>query len=84
MYIHLGDETIIRVAEIVAIFDIAIESTSKLTKQYTTRAIEDKRAEIIKDGAIKSIVVTKDKIYFSPISSITLKKRANQHLVIEL
>ena len=44
MYIHLGGEKIIRSSELVAIFDISIEKSSKVSKQYVTHAKQEKTA----------------------------------------
>jgi hypothetical protein len=78
MYIHLGGEKIIRSAELVAIFDITIEQSSKLSKQFVAGAKKRKDVEVIGEEESKSIVVTENKVYYSPISSSTLKKRAHQ------
>ncbi len=77
MYIHLGGEKIVRSAEIIAIFDITIEQSSKLSKQFAAGARKRKDIEKIGEEEPKSIVVTEKKIYYSPISSSTLKKRAH-------
>jgi len=82
MYIHLGGEKIIRAAELVAIFDISIEQSSKLSKQFVAGAQKRKDVETIGEEEPKSIVVTKQKIYYSPISSSTLKKRAHHFVAI--
>ena len=66
MYIHLGGEKIIRAAELVAIFDISIEQSSKLSKQFVAQARKRKDVEMIGEEEAKSIVVTKQKIYYSP------------------
>lgn len=81
MYIHLGGEKIIRSSELVAIFDISIEKSSKISKQFVNNAFENKKVESIGEEEPKSIVVTKNKVYYSPISSSTLKKRANSFFV---
>lgn len=81
MYIHLGGEKIIRSSELVAIFDISIEKSSKISKQFVSNALENKKVESIGEEEPKSIVVTKNKVYYSPISSSTLKKRANSFFV---
>lgn len=81
MFIHLGGDKIIRAVELIAIFDLAVERNSKLTKQFTTHAIKEKRVETIGEEESKSLVVTLDKVYYSPISSSTLKKRANSFVV---
>ncbi|CAH1230477.1 hypothetical protein PAECIP111891_06686 [Paenibacillus allorhizoplanae] len=80
MFIHLGGEKIIRASELIAIFDISIEKSSKISKQFIGQAVKDKRTEQIGEEDCKSLVVTKSKVYYSPISSTTLKKRANQLL----
>ncbi|MFD2615255.1 extracellular matrix regulator RemB [Paenibacillus gansuensis] len=82
MFIHLGGEKIIRSSELIAIFDISIESSSKISKQFVEYAEEDKKMETIGEEEAKSIVVTRDRIYYSPISSTTLKKRANHFITM--
>ncbi|MBO2944464.1 DUF370 domain-containing protein [Paenibacillus sp. F411] len=77
MYIHLGGEKIIRSSELVGIFDVSIEKSSKVSKQFITHARQNKVVEFIGEEDPKSIVVTKGIVYYSPISSATLKKRAN-------
>jgi hypothetical protein len=41
-----------------------------------THSQQDKKLERIGEEEAKSIVVTKNTVYYSPISSSTLKKRA--------
>ncbi|WP_068778597.1 extracellular matrix regulator RemB [Paenibacillus sp. GM2] len=77
MYIHLGGEKIILSSELVAIFDISIEKSSKISKQFVTHAIQEKNVVRIGEEEAKSIVVTKNTVYYSPISSSTLKKKTN-------
>lgn len=81
MFIHLGGEKIIRASELVGIFDLSIEKTSKVTKQFTSHAEKEKKVEVIGEEECKSLVVTLEKVYYSPISSATLKKRAH-HLYV--
>jgi hypothetical protein len=78
MYIHLGGEKIIRTSQVVAIFDISIEHSSKLSRQFVAQAQKNRGVETIGEEEPKSIVVTDDRVYFSPISTSTLKKRAHQ------
>lgn len=77
MFIHLGGEKIIRANELVAIFDLSVEKSSKISKQYVQYAKKHQLIEIIGEEESKSLVVTKEKLYYSPISSTTLKKRAH-------
>ena len=69
----------IRSSELIAIFDFSIEQSSKLTKQFITEALKDKKLENKAEEA-KSIIITQDQVYYSPISSTTLKKRTEQNL----
>lgn len=78
MFVHLGGEKIVRAAELIAIFDLSIEENSKISKQFITEAAKEKRIEVIGEEESKSLVVTVGKVYYSPISSATLKKRAHQ------
>lgn len=77
MYIHLGGERVIFSSELIAIFDISIEKSSKVSKQFVTHALQGKNLVRIGEEEAKSIVVTKNMVYYSPISSATLKKKAN-------
>lgn len=78
MYIHLGGEKIVRTSQIVAIFDLSISQTSSQTLQFVANAQANRLIETIGEEEPKSIVVTEQKVYFSPISTSTLKKRARQ------
>jgi hypothetical protein len=77
MYIHLGGEKIIRTSEVVAIFDISIEQSSKLSRQFVAQAQKNRGVETIGEEEPKSIVLTEQRVYYSPISTSTLKKRAH-------
>lgn len=78
MYVHLGGERIVRAGELVAIFDISIEQSSRISRQFTAYASKRKNVEVIGEEEPKSIVITTQKVYYSPISSSTLKKRTHQ------
>jgi extracellular matrix regulatory protein B len=82
MFIHLGGEKIIRAVELIAIFDVSIEASSKISKSFIMNAVKEKNTEQIGEEEPKSVVVTIDKVYYSPISSTTLKKRAQQPLAL--
>jgi len=80
MFIHLGGEKMIRSSELVAILDLSIEKSSKISKSFITSAAKENRMEVIGEEESKSLVVTVTKLYYSPISPSTLKKRARQFL----
>lgn len=74
MFIHLGEDVIVNTKDIVAILDRQIIKSSSIINEFLT----NQKNHIIElsHGEIKSIIVTVDCIYFSPLSSHTLKKRA--------
>jgi hypothetical protein len=78
MFIHLGGDFVIRSNELIAVFDVNIETSSKISKAFFMHANKENVLESIGEEEAKSIIVTKTKVYLSPISSTTIKKRAQQ------
>lgn len=76
MYIHLGGDKVIRSRELIAIFDISNDKPSKLPKTFLTHAEQERIVEKIGDEDPKSLIVTESKLFYSPISASTLKKRS--------
>lgn len=79
IYLHLGNETVIRTDDIVAIFDIENTSVSKMTRAFLKNAEDEMRVTNVSNDLPKSFVVCEDKtgtrVYISQISPSTLKKR---------
>jgi hypothetical protein len=75
VYIHLGGEKIIRTSQIIAILDVSIEQSSDFSRQFVEEAQKNRKVEMIGEEAPKSIVVTEERVYYSPISTATLMKR---------
>lgn len=78
MFVHLGENVVIPLNEIIAIFDIS--STINMdTRQFLRISEEEGFVTRIVDDEPKSFVLTernkKSIIYLSPISSVTLCKR---------
>lgn len=82
MYIHIGEDHSIRVKEIIAILDKESVKNSELITEFLGRH-QDKVMNLSKNP-FKSVVVTFDKVYLSPIASGTLKKRSSQVYIQEL
>lgn len=76
MFLHLGRNVVVHMEEIIAIMDMNSTFVSKNTKEFIRTAEEEGFVKRISDEQIKSIVVTNKIVYFSPISSATLYKRA--------
>ena len=81
MYIHLGQDTVVRKEDVVGIFDLDTATISKYTRDYLARA--EKAGEVINVTMElpKSFIVCRKKdggrmVYISQISSSTLLKRS--------
>ncbi|WCK54530.1 DUF370 domain-containing protein [Aneurinibacillus sp. Ricciae_BoGa-3] len=76
MFIHLGGDIVVRSADVITILDSHAKS-SKITRQFIETADAEGRLVTFGNEECKSYVITKDNVYMSPISSLTLKRRAN-------
>lgn len=82
MYIHLGQETVIREEDVIGIFDLDSTTVSKNTRIFLTKA--EKKGEVfnVSYELPKSFTLCNDKktnkntVYISQISSQTLLKRS--------
>lgn len=79
MYLHLGQESIIRTRDILGVFDIDTTSISRHTRDFLAAA--EKRGQVVNVSTElpKSFIVTVGKapdVYISQISASTLKKRS--------
>ena len=79
MYLHLGENTVVRTDNIIGIFDMDTSTISKWTKDYLSNATKNKRVINVSMDLPKSFVVCNEnneiKVYVSQISSQTLMKR---------
>lgn len=76
VYIHVGEDLNIRAKDIIAILDKGCVHSSDLVEEFLEQH-KEKLVNLSKNP-FKSVVITFDKVYLSPISSGTLKKRSNQ------
>jgi regulator of extracellular matrix RemA (YlzA/DUF370 family) len=76
MFLHIGGDTVVALEDLVAIMDL--ETTKREpTKEFLSFASEEKLVTHIgKREREKSIIITADRVYLSPISSATLMKRS--------
>ena len=80
MFLHIGGDVVIPMRNVIAILDIETTTLSRDTKDFLKVAEEEGFIEAISDDLPKTFIITeidkKSKIYLSPISSVTLNKRA--------
>ena len=78
MYLHLGQDTILRTKEILGIFDLDT-ALSKHTRDFLARAEKEGRVVNVTGELPKSFIVTQGQasgVYITQISAATLKKRS--------
>ena len=81
MYLHIGQETVVPMREIVGIFDMENTTISKSTRSFLNDAERNGRVITVGDDLPKSFVVCQTAnepptVYISQISCATLLKRA--------
>lgn len=83
MYLHLGENTVVRTDNIIGIFDMDTSTISRWTKDYLSNATKNKRVINVSMELPKSFVVCNEnneiKVYVSQISSQTLMKRKSNY-----
>lgn len=82
MYIHLGEDTVVRDSEIIGVFDIENTSVGKHTKNFLNRAGKKNNIYTVSYEMPKSFIVcssgNKETVYISQISAATIKKRSKK------
>jgi extracellular matrix regulatory protein B len=76
MYIHVGEDVMVKTDEIVAIIDKDTVQFSEEMQLFLKK--KEKQTSNLAKGTYKSLVVTVDQLYLSPLASATLKKRSKK------
>lgn len=77
MFIHIGEDHVIESEDVISIIDYELLSSSSIIEEMIFNQRKNQRVFESPNYEAKAIVITKDYIYFSPLSVLTLKKRAN-------
>jgi extracellular matrix regulatory protein B len=83
VYIHLGDEVVIQTKYVVAILDYQVYASSPINEEFLKVLHSSTDYVQIGNEHTKSIVITTDKVYLSPLATNTLKRRAQFFKEIE-
>jgi extracellular matrix regulatory protein B len=78
LYIHLGESVVVPLDEIITILDGQLYHSSNIVQEFIEGQRKTKDIIEISNNSMKTIIVTINHIYFSPLASVTLKRRANQ------
>jgi hypothetical protein len=76
MYIHLGGQFVVQTKDLITILDYGDKEVEKKLKSFLDHSEEQGSLVWISKEETKSIVVTDQYIYASPVSSLTLNRRA--------
>lgn len=75
MFIHLGGQIVVRTTEVIAILDYNNKDVEKKYQSFLNYSQNQDNVFWISKDETKSIVITDQTIYGSPISSLTLNRR---------
>lgn len=76
MFIHLGGDMVLKASSIVAIIDHNSQNLSVENQDFLKTRKKQKETIKVTEDIPKSFVMTEHEVYLSPISSHTLKRRA--------
>lgn len=76
MYIHIGGDVILPAEQVIGIFPYQKKGLSKHTEAFLKDRDNKNTSIMISKDTVKSIVITGEKVYYSPVSSQTLYKRS--------
>ncbi len=86
MFLHLGKGVIVYKKDVIAILDAESILESEISREFLEtykrgkpidKFINDEPRSFVIVDAVKNEIANKIKIYYSPISALTLQKRAN-------
>lgn len=86
MYLHLGQDTLVKTKEIIGIFDLDNTTVAKGTRKFLEKAEKAGQVVTVADDLPKTFVLCgksrRDrKVYLSQISTSTLRKRTRRGVV---
>ena len=78
MYLHLGQNTLVRDREIIGIFDLDITSQSLRTRQYLAAAEQRGQVEELPKSFIVAGGRGRQRVFISQLSTATLLRRSEE------
>jgi hypothetical protein len=73
MYIHIGDDTLVPLRDIVAVLDAQTVKSSEIVQELLNS--KKSSAVHIGNGPVKSLVITPTQMYLSPMAIASIKKK---------
>lgn len=76
LFVHIGGDVVIALRDLVAIIDVGSMEKSPLNAQSIRQWNETGILNRVAEGPVNAWVVTTHRVYATPISAATLRKRA--------
>jgi len=80
MFLHLGADIVIPLRDVIAITDFK-SGKSGINQEFLDKMQDNKQVIDVSEKNAKSFIITNKIVYLSAISSLTLKKRANNFIL---
>jgi hypothetical protein len=90
MYLHIGEDVVVNGKDIIGIFDFETATLSKNTQNYLRDKEKKGKTVTIGKEMPKAFIVVEgkkeihSKVYLTLVSSLTLKRRAENYKLMEL
>lgn len=85
MYLHLGQDTVVRTGSIIGVFDLDNTTVSKHTRSFLAKAQQEGRVVNVSAELPKSFILCAEegvqRVYLSQLAPVTLLKRSRQFLL---
>lgn len=85
MYLHLGQDTVVRTGSIIGVFDLDNTTVSKHTRAFLAKAQQEGRVVNVSAELPKSFILCAEegvqRVYLSQLAPVTLLKRSKQFLL---
>ncbi|MBU5594436.1 DUF370 domain-containing protein [Amphibacillus sp. MSJ-3] len=82
MFIHVGDDQFIKSEDVIVMIDQQYVESSSINGEMIEYQQEQESTPNITEET-KTIIVTKDSVYYSPLSIQTLKKRSSIRMMLD-
>ncbi|NMB35333.1 MAG: DUF370 domain-containing protein [Firmicutes bacterium] len=80
MFLHIGNSRVVYLKDIIGIFNLEIKN-NQVNNQFLESNIGTKITEKERENN-SAFVITKQKVFYSPISSLTLQKRTEKKQIL--
>jgi len=81
LFIHIGNGNVIREKDVIALVDYQLISSSVIMEQMISEARKQDKV-VGCNEEVKSVMITSDIVYYSPLSVSALKKRAGTKSIV--